>query len=155
MGISLGNSLRISLVGSLLPLASAAGGEPRATLETTTVVPAEHDGCLDHAVRELGMSAKRQGKDRLWVIGPQFLHSAVARDGAMRLELLPGSGGTTVRLELSWPGGAKEPAVQAEMEQRAAAIPFKMGQVCGVVKPTVRCSFAPAGGAAAACKGAQ
>ena len=76
---------------TLLLMVTGAGVEPaKSTLEATTPVGREQDRCLDHAVKELGMSAKRVENERRWTIGPQFLHPSIAPDGKLSVEMKPG-----------------------------------------------------------------
>ncbi len=138
----------------LLLLGTGAGGDPAGTtLEATTPVSRELDACLDHAVKELGMSAKRVEKDRRWTIGPQFLHPSIVPAGTLAVEMKPGERDTTVQVTARWPGAAKERAVQSELEDRVTAIASKLAQMCGVTAPAVRCTLSNAGAAPAACKG--
>lgn len=112
----------------------------RVILEATVSVPVEHDSCLDHSVRELGMSAKRVEKQRRWHIGPQFLHPTVKEGGAVELEVKMGTTESVVVVRASWLGGAKEEKTQVEIESRFQAIAAKMAQMCGVIAPTVKCT---------------
>jgi len=138
----------------LLLLGTGAGGDPAGTtLEATTQVSRELDGCLDHAVKELGMSAKRVEKERRWAIGPQFLHPSIVPAGTLAVEMKPGERETLVQVTARWPGAAKEAPVQAELEDRITAIASKLAQMCGVTAPVVRCTLSNAGAAPAACKG--
>ena len=131
--------------------AASPAGEPRSTVQVTAPVPAESDGCLDHTVKELGMSAKRVEKERRWNIGPQYLHPSVAKDGAFTVEHVKTGEHTTVTVVVSWPGALKAPAVQAELEERLRAMVTKMTQLCGVLKPALTCTVSSAGAAAAPC----
>ena len=138
----------------LLLLGTGAGGDPAGTtLQTTTPVSRELDGCLDHAVKELGMSAKRVEKERRWTIGPQFLHPAIVPAGTLTVEMKPGERETLVQVTARWPGAAKEAPVQAELEDRMTAIASKLAQMCGIITPVVQCTLSNGGAAPAACKG--
>ena len=138
----------------LLLLATAAGGDPAGTtLEASTPVSRELDGCLDHAVKELGMSARRVEKERRWTIGPQFLHPSLVPAGTLEIEMRPDERETLVQVTARWPGAPKEKPVQTELEDRVTAIASKLAQMCGVVTPTVRCRIASGGGSAGPCAG--
>ena len=138
----------------LLLLGTGAGGDPAGTtLQTTTPVSRELDGCLDHAVKELGMSARRVEKERRWTIGPQFLHPAIVPAGTLTVEMKPGERETLVQVTARWPGAAKEAPVQAELEDRMTAIASKLAQMCGIITPVVQCTLSNGGAAPAACKG--
>jgi hypothetical protein len=138
---------------TLLMLATAAPGEQATTLEATTPVSGEHDRCLDHAVKELGMSARQVEKERRWSIGPQFLHPSIVPAGSLEVQMKPGEQQTVVQVTARWPGGPKDRAVQEEIESRVTAIASKLAQMCGVVAPAVRCTLGQAGTAPVACTG--
>jgi len=133
----------------------AAPGDagPESTLQASTPVSRELDRCLDHAVKELGMSAKQVEKERRWKIGPQFLHPSIAPAGTLGVEMKAGEQETLVEVTARWPGGAKEPAVEAELEARITAIASKLAQMCGVIAPKVRCTLSDAGAPPGGCKG--
>ncbi len=135
-----------------LLLTASLTSAPQSTVETRAYVPPEHDGCLDHTVRELGMSAVRDGTARSWKIAPQFLHSALVPDGAVQVRFEKGTTGTEVIVRATWPGGAKPPEAQSEIEQRLHAMAFKMAQSCGVAKPEPTCHWSPAGAKPQACR---
>jgi hypothetical protein len=137
----------------LLLLGTAAAGDPGGTtLEASTAVSRELDGCLDHAVKELGMSAKRVEKERRWTIGPQFLHPSLVPAGTLEVQMKPDERETLVVVTARWPGAPKDAPVQAELEDRVTAIASKLAQMCGVITPTVRCRLA-SGGSAGTCAG--
>lgn len=138
--------LTLSLSGLAL-----ASGEDRTKLETSSRVSAEMDGCLDHSVKELGMSAKPRPNERAWNIGPQFLHPSVVPDGTLGVEFIKAPDGTTVRVLATWPGSPKEEATQLELEERLRAMARKMAQLCGVTQPEVKCLRTPAKGQASPC----
>lgn len=136
---------RTLLVGALLltPLVTMAGtalADGRTRLEATTTMALEQDACLDHTVKELGMSAKRKDKERTWVIGPQFLHPSLLPDGTVQVDMIRSAQNTTVMVALSWAGARKEKAIESEIEQRAAAMVNKMAQMCGTTKPAIKCT---------------
>lgn len=143
----------------LLPLALASAGRaapPAASTQVATQasVPVAQDGCLDHTVRELGMSAKRaEGAARHWDIAPKFLHGALAKEAAATLtvDLDKQEKATQVMVRASWPGAPKEAEVQREIEERLRLMASKMAQTCGVIRPEVACTTTPAGAAAAPC----
>jgi hypothetical protein len=148
------------IAGSVLanPAAPPASPAPAAAAPSTlvaieTAVPLAQDGCLDHTVRELGMSAKRaEGSARHWDIAPKFLHGALAKDaGTFTIDFEKTDKATQVRVRASWPGAPKESAVQLEIEERLRLMTVKMTQLCSVLKPQIACTRTPAGGAAAAC----
>ncbi len=140
-------------------LASAALAGPPAPVPVTAVVvqtpvPLTHDACLDHTVKELGMSATRAaGPARHWDIAPKFLHGALAKDTAAKLtvDLEKSDTATTVAVRTSFAGAPKEKATQAELEERLRLMATKMAQQCGVIKPELACTLTPAGGVAAPC----
>lgn len=131
----------------LLTLVTLLAASPTTTLETTAQVPPEQDACLDHSVRELGMSAKRVEGERRWTIGPQYLHASVKAGGTLGVRFEKAAGGTTVRVTATWPGGKKDAAVQPELEQRLRDVAQKLAQICGVVRAEVACTVdgAPCG----------
>jgi hypothetical protein len=138
----------------VLLMVTGAGTDPaRSTLEATTPVDRAQDRCLDHAVKELGMSAKRVENERRWTIGPQFLHPSIVPEGKLSVEMKPTERETVVQGTAQWPGPAKEKGVQAELEDRITAIAGKIAQICGVIAPTVRCTLSDAGAPSGACKG--
>lgn len=131
-------------------LAGPALADGRTTLVAATSVPVEQDGCLDHTVKELGMSAKRKDKERKWNIGPQFVHPSLLPDGTVQVELNRVDPQSAITITLTWSGPLKEKAIQSEIEQRAVAMAGKMAQMCGVTKPTVKCTTT-VGSTTAAC----
>ncbi|MBI1949399.1 MAG: hypothetical protein HYS27_27175 [Deltaproteobacteria bacterium] len=136
------------------PPAAAVTPAPATTVVVQTPIPLAHDACLDHAVKELGMSAKRaEGAARHWDIAAKFLHATVAKDvgAALTVDLEKGDKSTLIKVRTSWPGAPKDKAVQLEMEERLRAMATKMSQQCGVTKPELACTVTPAGGAAAPC----
>jgi len=108
-------------------------------LEAVTAVPSASDTCLDHSVRELGMSAKRPDAARLWIIQPQFLHPAVVPHGTVQLRFEREADRSSVRVTATWPGGRKAEEEQREIESRVIAIATKLAQICGVIRPEVTC----------------
>ena len=142
-----------ALLWTLLMLATAAPGEPATTLEATTPVSRDNDRCLDHAVKELGMSARQVEKERRWNVGPQFLHPSIVPAGSLEIQMRPGEQQTIVQVTARWPGGPKDRAVEEEIESRVTAIASKLAQMCGVVTPAVRCTLGQAGVAPVACTG--
>lgn len=126
-------------------------GEERTRVETSSRVSAEMDGCLDHSVKELGMSAKPRPNERAWNIGPQFLHPSIVPEGTLGVEFVKAEDGTTVRVLATWPGNPKEEATQLELEERLRAMARKMAQLCGVTQPEVKCLRTPAKGQPAVC----
>lgn len=132
-------------------LPAVAGDTAGTTVETTTKVPADQDGCLDHTVRELGMSAKKVDGERRWTIGPQFLHSAVAKAGTLGVKFEKGEQATVIRVTATWPGGPKDKSLQAELESRLQSMASKMAQLCGVTRATVACEVKDPSGKTAPC----
>jgi hypothetical protein len=143
--------MRTLVLATLLSTAAAAAEPPGSTLEVSASVPAEFDGCLDHSVKELGMSAKRVEKERRWKIGPQFLHPSIVPEGTVTVTMEPAQTSTAVRVQARWPGGLKPAAQQTELQERAVAMVTKMAQVCGVTRPKVSCSSTSPGRPAAPC----
>ena len=137
----------------LLAVAGGGAEQVRSSLEATTAVARAQDGCLDHAVKELGMSARRVENERRWTIGPQFLHPSLVPEGKLSVQMKAGEGETLVQVTAQWPGPAKEKAVQAEVEERLTVIASKLAQVCGVVSPVIRCTLSDGGAVPPACKG--
>lgn len=146
-------SLRVVIFVVLGGAATFAAESPGVTLEAVSQVPVEQDGCLDHAVKELGMSAKRAEPERRWVIGSQFLHASVAKGGTLGVKLEKGERSTQVRVTATWPGEKKPKQVQEEIESRLSSMAAKMAQICGVIRPEVKCEVKDASGKAAACTG--
>ncbi|MBI2373962.1 MAG: hypothetical protein HYV07_08190 [Deltaproteobacteria bacterium] len=98
------------------------------------------------------MSAKRVEGQRVWNIGPQFLHSAVAKGGTLAVHFERAEQVTRVRVNVTFPGPLKAEAEQAEIESRLTSMAHKMTQICGVTKPMVRCEVSPSGGAKVPCR---
>lgn len=148
---------RAVVVGLALLAATgvAWAADTRTTLEATTSVPVEQDACLDHTVKELGMSAKRKDKERVWAIGPQFVHPSLLPDGTVRVELAREAERSSIKVALAWSGPLKERAVEAEIEARVTAMAAKMAQMCGVLQAPVRCVTSTGGGPATACQHAR
>lgn len=134
---------------------TAAGTPPPATsVATTAAVPLAQDACLDHTVRELGMSAKKaEGAARHWDIAPKFLHGALAKEAtaAFSVDLEKTDKAALVKVKATWPGAPKAKEVQLEIEERLRQMTAKMAQTCGVPRAEVTCVTTPAGGAAAPC----
>ena len=144
--------IRTVILAMLAASPGATADAPAASvLETSASVPVDQDGCLDHTVRELGMSAKKQGTDRVWNIAPKFLHPSVAQGGTLTVRMEKGDKVSTVLVKATWPGGVKPKDIQPELEARLVAMTGKMGQLCGVNRPDVKCTFTPAGAAPTAC----
>ena len=57
---------RLSAAFVLMSLSAPtlAAGHASTSVQTSTRVPVDQDGCLDHAVKELGMSATRVEQER-------------------------------------------------------------------------------------------
>lgn len=142
----------IPTLAATLLLTASLTSPPQITVETRASVTAEFDGCLDHTVRELGMSAVRDPSARQWKIKPQFLHSALVPDGAVEVRIEKGAGETVVVARAIWPGGVKPVEAQSEIEQRLHAMAFKMTQSCGVAKPQPSCTLTATGAKAKACR---
>ncbi|MBI4815898.1 MAG: hypothetical protein HY791_06565 [Deltaproteobacteria bacterium] len=132
--------------------APVGAGEARTKIVAHSEVAAESDGCLDHAVKELGMSAKRQEARRAWTIGPQFLHSSVVTGGALELLIDRQPTGSKIVVTTSFPATSRSEVDEKEIESRVGAIASKMAQLCGVTRPVVRCEVTPASGPARACR---
>lgn len=156
------NPLRATLLAAALlsPIAAVADA-PKTTLKTTLTtlstsaeVPAAMDSCLDHSVKELGMSAKKVDSERRWVIGPQYLHSAVAKDGTFGLRFDKGPAATAIRVTATWQGARKGADVQPELELRMIAVVTKIVQLCGVARAPVTCTVQEPEAAAAPCAAA-
>lgn len=134
---------------------TAASPPPAATsVATTAAVPLAQDACLDHTVRELGMSAKKaEGAPRHWDIAPKFLHGALAKDAtaAFTVDLEKTDKAALVKVKATWPGAPKAKEVQLEIEERLRVMTAKMAQTCGVPRADVTCTTTPAGGVAAPC----
>jgi hypothetical protein len=149
------NPLRATLLAAaLLSQAAAAADAPATTLSASAEVPAAMDSCLDHSVKELGMSAKKVESERRWVIGPQYLHSAVAKDGAFGLRFDKGPSATVIKVTATWPGARKGADIQPELEMRMVAVVTKIVQLCGVAKAPITCTVQESGAAAAPCAAA-
>lgn len=130
----------VGMLGALLFTGGAALAEGRTRLEASTTMALEQDACLDHTVKELGMSAKRKDKERRWIIGPQFLHPSLLPDGTVQIDMTRGEQSSTILVTLTWAGGRKEKAIESEIEQRGLAMVNKMAQMCGTTKPLVKCT---------------
>lgn len=127
---------------------------PATVVLVQTQVPPAFDGCLDHTVKELGMSAKRaDGPARHWDIAPKFLHGVLQKDGAAALtvDLDKTDKAARVSVRAAWSGAAKDKATQGEIEERLRLMAAKMAQQCGVTKAELTCTTTPAGGTAAPC----
>lgn len=149
------NPLRASLLAAaLLTQAAAAADAPATTLSASAEVPAAMDSCLDHSVKELGMSAKKVETERRWVIGPQYLHSAVVTGGTFGVRFDKGEKATAVKVTATWPGGRKDQDIQPELELRMVAVVTKIVQLCGSAQAKVTCTVQEPGAAAAPCAAA-
>ena len=135
------------------PAAPAAA--PTATaVVTQAAVPAAQDACLDHTVKELGMSAKRaEGPARHWDIAPKFLHGALAKDGGatFAVDFEKADKAWLVKVRAAWTGAPKDTALQLEIEERLRVMTAKMAQLCGVPRAQVECTTTPAGAKPAPC----
>lgn len=151
----------LSLTFVVLTLApAAAGAEPPAAAPPGTVlvtqasVPLAQDACLDHSVKELGMSAKRaEGSARHWDIAPKFLHGGLAKEASasFTLDFEKTDKASLVKIRAAWPGAPKAKEVQLELEERLRQMAAKIAQVCGVVRADVACTITAPGAAAAPC----
>lgn len=129
----------------------AVAAEPQTQIAVRAPVPVDYDSCLDHAVKELGMSAKRIEQTRRWRIGPQFLHPSVVNGGSVTVEHVASTAKTTITVTAAWPGAPKEPVLQAELQERLTAMATKMAQLCGVTAPTLTCEVTAPQAAPAPC----
>jgi hypothetical protein len=149
--------LRATLLAAFLLTCAAAAAEPPkapgTTLTVTAELPPSQDYCLDHSVKELGMSATKVEGERRWVIGPQFLHPSVVAGGAFGIRFDKGEKATALRVTATWPGGKKEPALQTELESRVVAMMTKTVQLCGSPKAAITCTVQAPGAAAEPCTG--
>lgn len=132
-------------------LVSAGPAAGQSSLEAKASVQAELDSCLDHAVKELGMSAKKQEGERRWVIAPQFLHPSLVPSGTIEVRMEKGEKASTVRVNVSFPGELKPADVQRTIEERLITMTGKLAQICGVTHPEVSCTVSTKGGAPAQC----
>lgn len=140
----------IALLAAVLPSLALAQPVPSETsVEAKTTAPAEVQGCLEHAVVELGLSPKR--KDLEWTFGPEKLHPSIVPQGKFWLRLEKAGEKIEVRVTASWPGGVKPPAVQAELEQRLRSVAERVATVCGVSNPVAACQVRAGSAAPAAC----
>ncbi len=154
MTMRLGTALAPACLLAGVALADAPAPAATTKVAAQTSVPLAQDGCLDHTVKELGMSAKKaEGPARHWDIAPRFLHGALAKDPAATLtvDLERSDKAALVIVRAGWAGAPKDKATQAELEERLRLMAAKMAQQCGVTKAEVTCTVAPAGGVAAPC----
>lgn len=143
-------------LGPLLVAGSVWAGPPAPSTSVMVQVqmPLAQDACLDHTVKDLGMSAKKiEGPARHWDIAPKFLHGVLAKDvgAAVNVELEKTDKATLIHVHAVWSGAPKDKDVQLEIEERLRSMTVKMAQECNVVKPELACTTTPAGGAAAPC----
>lgn len=140
---------------ALLPLLCAvpvrAESPPAASssVEVTVSVAPESDGCMDHAVTELGLSGKRT--ERTWVFSPSRLHPALVPDGSFTIVLVKGEKGTEARSTASWKGSLKAEPAQGEIEERLRNLTAKMGIACGAAPSAVQCQRKGTDGKATPC----
>lgn len=120
-------------------------------VETTATVPADMDRCLDHTIKELGMSAKPKEGERAWNIAPKFLHPSIATDGSLSVRFEKLERESKIVVLATWAGAPKEKAIQDELEERLRAMAHKMAQLCGVTNPQVLCQRTPSGGKPSTC----
>ena len=139
------------LAAALLSPTAYAAEPPTTTLSASAEVTLEQDRCLDHTVKELGMSAKKVETERRWTIGPQYLHSAIVQGGTLGVRFDKGEKASVIRVTATWPGERKPADVQPEIEQRMVAMVTKMAQLCGVTQAAVTCTVTDPAGKAAAC----
>lgn len=141
------------VIAALCASASLAfAGEKSTTITSKASVPVDQDKCLDHTVRELGMSAKQVTGERVWNIGPQFIHPSIVEGGKVVVRIEKGEAKSTVFVVATWPGGLKPTEVQAEIEQRLTSMTSMMSLACGAPPSSSVCSAQPADAPAAACK---
>lgn len=134
------------LLSSLATPALAAEVD-QTVVETTQSVAIELDSCLDHSVKELGMSAKRRQGERRWDIGPQFIHPSIAKVGAVEVVMDK----ALIRVSVRWPGAPKDAEVQRTIEERVGDMTRKMAQICGVTQAQPTCTVQAPGKPAAPC----
>lgn len=128
--------------------AAVVAASTSTTVETQSSVPPKQDACLDHGVKELGMSAKRADPlARRWDIAPKFLHAVLASDAraALTVELEKLEAKSIVRIRARWSGAPQRSDVQLEIEERLRSMAHKIAQLCGVPRPDVTCTTTPAG----------
>lgn len=130
------------------PASTQQPGEP-GTITLSTVLPASADPCLNQAVKDLGLSPKREA--RTWTIGGEKLHGALARDGKLVIRIDPQPAGFDMKLTTSWTGPLEPPGSQADIEQRLADIARNVSVACGEVRPVFRCNVSLGAGQQTQC----
>ncbi len=118
-------------------------------IDASVKLSGELASCLDHAVIELGLGAKKQGES--WRAKGALVHATLATELNVLLRLEPADGMVVLRLHSDWPGAPKEAALQGELEARHIAAVTRAARICGVVHPEVTCRRAPAGAVAQPC----
>jgi hypothetical protein len=115
----------------------------------STRLPAGQEACLDHAVKELGLGAKRVGN--AWQAKGELLHARIAAELNVILLLEPASGDLVFTLRTDWPGAPKAAELQSELESRHIAAVARAARICGIAQANVVCQRRPAGGEAVPC----
>jgi len=138
------------------PSAAPAGPPPaprdaatHTSIIASTRLSADQEACLDHAVYELGLGAKKHG--RTWKAKGELLHATIASELNVILTLEPASGDLVFTLRTDWPGAPKDAALQAELEARHVLAVGRAARICGIVQANVSCQRVPAGAAPIPC----
>ena len=112
--------------------------QPPGELQVSASIAEPAEGCLPQAVKDLGLSAKRDGQQLRWKVAGKMLHAAIADGGGMIItaeRAAPHSSFLAVaRWEHAIPGGAR-----AELEGRLEEMVRKVGLFCGQLQTEVRC----------------
>jgi len=149
-----------SLAALLLTAAPAPAAAPAAppaerpaathtAIDATVTLAGDQAACLEHAIVELSLGAKRQGD--AWQAKGALLHATIASELNVLLRLQRSTGDVKLLLHTDWPGAPREPALQAELEARHVTAMVRAGRICGVVNPMTSCTVTPAGGAPKPC----
>lgn len=143
------------LAALVLAAAPDAPPEERAagthtSIDASATFAPELAACLDHAVIELGLGAKKL-EGGVWRAKGALVHATLAAELNVLLRVEPVKAGLTLRLHSDWPGAPKEPALQAELEARHVAAITRAGRICGELHPAVTCRRTPAGAEAQSC----
>ncbi len=115
----------------------------------STRLPAGQEACIDHAIKELSLGAKRAGN--AWQAKGELLHASIAAELNVILTLEPASGDLVFTLRTDWPGAPKAAELQSELESRHIAAVARAARICGIAQANVVCQRRPAGADPVAC----
>ena len=120
------------------PPAAEAKAIAPGELLVSAQIPEPTDGCLAQAVKDLGLSAKRDGQQLRWTVKGKMLHSALSDAGGMTLTVTRAAPLSTFSAVVNWERPVPEQA-GAELTVRLREIARKVGLFCGQLQTEVAC----------------